>query len=95
MLRNQTRSSSSVGMLVKSVRGGFAYAGLGDTPIGVVTEVVAAGQECEIQTNGIAKVRVSGAVVEGNNLRLTVENEGGNSGVAYQVSQSRSGRASI
>jgi hypothetical protein len=84
-LRNQTRSSSKVGQLVKAVKGGFTYAGLGDTPIGVVTEVVAAGAMCDIQTNGIAKVRVARAVVEGDDLRLTIENEGGGAGVAYAV----------
>jgi len=84
-LRNKTRGASKIGYLVKAVRGGFEYAGLGDTPIGVVTEVVPSGSMCEIQTSGDAKVYVVRTVSEGDDLRLTTENEGGNAGVAYPV----------
>jgi hypothetical protein len=89
-LRNKTRASSRLGFLVKAVKGGFEYAGLGDTPIGVVTEIVASGAMCEIQTSGDAKVYVGRVVSEGADLRLTVQNEGGNAGVAYPVGASQS-----
>jgi len=84
-LRNKTRQASRIGYLVKAVPGGFTYAGLNDTPIGVITEVVSSGAMCEIQTNGIAKVFTLRHVSEGDNLRMTVSNEGGQAGVAYPV----------
>lgn len=84
-LRNKTRSSSKVGYLVKAVSGGFEYAGVGDNPIGVVTKSVPSGAMCEIQTSGEALVYVNRVVAEGNDLRLTVANEGGNAGIAQPV----------
>jgi len=86
-LRNKTRSSSKIGYIVKAVRGGFEYAGLGDTPIGVVREVVAAGTLCEIQVTGDALVWVGRTVSEGDALRLTIQNEGGGAGVAYPIGE--------
>lgn len=84
-LRNKTRSSSKVGYLVKAVSGGFEYAGVGDNPIGVVTNSVPSGAMCEIKTSGEAFVYVNRPVSEGNDLRLTIANEGGNAGVAQPV----------
>ena len=84
-LKNKTRASSKIGYLVKAVSGGFEYAGLGDTPIGVVTERVSSGAFCEIQTVGTARVWVKGHVSEGDALRMTVSGEGGVAGVAFPV----------
>jgi len=68
-LVNKTRSSSKIGYLVKSVSGGFEYAGIGDTPIGVVTEVVRVGAPCNIQTSGEAAVYVSKTTSAGISLK--------------------------
>jgi hypothetical protein len=84
-LNNKTRSSSKVGFLVKAVRGGFEYAGVGDTPIGVVTKSVPSGAVCNIQNSGDALVFVSATVPDGAQLRMPKEGEGGIAGAARQV----------
>jgi len=84
-LRNLTRGSSRVGYLVKKVTHGFQYAGVGDTPIGVVTEAVPMGMMCKIQTAGEALVYVGHIVVEGEPLRMSKAGEGGLAGVAYSA----------
>ena len=84
-LRNKTRAASKVGYLVKVVRGGFVYAGAGDTPVGVVTEIVPSGSYCKIQTEGKVNIHVGETIVAGDELRLTIENEGGIAGQARLV----------
>ena len=84
-LRNKTRGASKVGYLVKVVRGGFVYAGAGDTPIGVVIETVPSGQYCKIQTDGRVPVYVGETVQEGQQLRSKIDNEGLASGQAAPV----------
>ena len=84
-LRNKTRSASKVGYLVKAVRGGFEYAGAGDIPVGVVTQVVPAGLMCKIQTEGDTLVYAAETITAGVQLRTTVEDEGGKAGQAYNI----------
>ncbi|GAF81401.1 unnamed protein product, partial [marine sediment metagenome] len=71
VLRNKTRGASKIGYLVKAVRGGFEYAGAGDTPVGVVTRVVPAGAKCKIQTEGEALVYAGETITAGVALRTT------------------------
>jgi hypothetical protein len=82
-MMNRTRSSSKIGYLVKPVRGGFDYAGVGDIPIGVVTERVSPGLLCDIQVGGNALVFVGKTVSIGDELRVPLIGEGGISGAAY------------
>ena len=84
-LRNKTRAASKVGYLVKAVRGGFEYAGAGDIPVGVVTEIVPAGEVCNIQTEGRTRVYAAQTITAGVQLRTTVEDEGGISGQVYNI----------
>jgi hypothetical protein len=84
-LRNKTRAASKVGYLVKAVRGGFVYAGAGDTPIGVVTEVVPSGSMCNIQTEGKAMIYAGDTVAAGAELRMPTADSGGIAGQVYNI----------
>ena len=84
-LRNKTRGASKVGYFVKVVQDGFKYAGPGDTPIGVVTEVIPSGEMCKIQTNGEALVYVGHTVKESDPLRMALSDSGELAGVAYSA----------
>jgi len=84
-LRNKTRGTSKVGYLVKAVRGGFEYAGAGDTPIGVVTQAIPAGLKCRIQTEGRAMIHVGETVQAGQQLRMKNEDEKGPAGQAFLI----------
>jgi hypothetical protein len=84
-LRNKTRGASKVGYLVKAVRGGFTYAGAGETPIGVVTEIVPSGDFCNIQTEGKVKVYTGETITAGTELRTPVAGLGNISGQVYNI----------
>ena len=87
-LRNKTRGASKPGYLVKAVRGGFEYAAAGDTPIGVVTQVVPSGMKCKIQTEGRAMIYVGETVQAGQQLRMKSLDEKGPAGQAFLVGDS-------
>ena len=78
LLKNGTKKSSPIGYLAKisSKDGYFDIAGYDDDPIGVISESVSPGADCEIITHGEAVIYMHKKVRAGSYIRQQVEDDG-------------------
>ena len=86
-LKNGTKGTSQIGRMVKvSKRDGyFEMAGVGDDPIGVISESVPVNAPCVIVTNGETLVYMHKRVLSGGEIRFQRANDGAPKGSGMPV----------
>jgi len=74
-LTNLTRGRSQIGRAVKIVHGGFKYAKVGDSVIGITVDSVPPNEVGEISSTGIVPVLMGKPIQSGQEVRFLVSGD--------------------